>query len=115
MIGAGKGASTRHVSPLIAAIKHGNINAMRTILEQPDVQVNALVSGLTALACCVIEGNLDSAKILLTHPECDINQVVNGVTALHLARYVCHAEMVEFLISRGRERFWDRRHFWHGD
>ena len=101
MIGAGKGASTRHVSPLIAATKHGNINAMRMILEQPDVQVNALVSGLTALACCVIERNLDSAKILLTHPECDINQVVNGVTALRLARYVRHAEMVEFLISRG--------------
>ncbi|CAG8710194.1 15869_t:CDS:1, partial [Acaulospora colombiana] len=105
------------LTPLMYAAFVGEVDAAKTLLSKPGVQVNQTkckdtsigkvcdgtcgTSGWTALHYAVYSQRLDMLKLLLEHSNIDIDLVSHGTTALGLASEERFLEGVKTLIDAG--------------
>jgi len=74
-------------TPLLTACRHGHLEVVKLLLEQPDIQVNkATKQRATPLYIACQEGFDEIVKLLLNHPDVDINRPANEAdTPLYIA------------------------------
>lgn len=87
---------------LAVAAYHGHADAVRLVLKQPGVTVDAPNRmGLTALAAAAFKGHVGAAKELVA-AKADVNAAnKSGQTALMFAALSGRTEMVEYLLGAG--------------
>lgn len=84
------------------AVKHGDVEAARAAINA-GVDVNADLSGTTALIIAAQHGHVDMARLLLDH-HADVNAVAGGgFTALMNAAYYGHQDIVTLLLESGAD------------
>ena len=91
-------------SPLLDATKHGDVVAVRSLLEggaDPDV---ARGDGLTALHLAAQQGSLEIAQLLIeAGANVEAKTRIGAHTSLHLASGGAHASVVRALIDAGAD------------
>ena len=103
MIGTGTSFPTGDITPLMAAILTQNSFAIRLLLDRPDIEINTVLDGATALSCAALKSNFEGARMLLCHPESNVNEVLDGSSALHTASAQGHTDMVDLLLEHGAD------------
>lgn len=87
-------------SPLHEAVKHGNLNAARCI-----IQLGADVSlvdniGQTILHVAALTGNAEAVEYILMHNLIDVNREASfGITPLMAARKNNHSDVINILLK----------------
>ncbi|CAH0028088.1 unnamed protein product [Clonostachys rhizophaga] len=89
-------------SPIHAASKYGNKNALEELIEaNASVNMKDFV-GLTALMLASLNEHVDCVRLLLRHSDINIDQRDNeGRTALCYAARTCDPEVVAALLAEG--------------
>lgn len=89
-------------SPLHEAVKHGNLNAVKCI-----IQLGADVSlvdniGQTILHVAVLTNNAEAVDYILEHNLIDVNcETSFGITSLMVAKRNNHIDVIKILIRNG--------------
>jgi ankyrin repeat protein len=101
-------------SPLVEAVKTGNLTTVKQLVKQGNTDINqADSSGHTSLMLASREGYVSIAKILLKQKP-DINlQNYFGENALMLAVQGGHTEMVKLLLKHGANQQLTDRKGWN--
>ena len=86
---------------LIEASSAGDLLAVQTLLSEPDIDVNAVYDGETALTQACSEGHLDVVKELVNHPKIKINmpEINFNNTPLIAATAFGHTDIVKELLE----------------
>jgi len=81
-------------TPLLAAVKSGNIDSANGLVEIHDVDVNKVdINGDTPLHVAIKEEQSDIVESLLTHPEIEVNKVdKENLSPLYRAVLLCTEE-----------------------
>lgn len=85
------------------AVKQGDIDKVKQILERKDGGINARKNGETPLHTAVLEGRIAIAELLIAEGA-DVNTWDEyGQTPLHTAARVGHTAIAELLIAKGAD------------
>ena len=87
---------------LMLAAVNGHVEVVRTLLEHPDIAVNAADPGMiTALMWATFHGHVEVVQALLERPDLAVNAADNhGRTALMVAAYKGSVELVWALLQQ---------------
>ncbi len=89
---------------MVKAIKNGDINTLKTLINSKDEANAALPNGKTILMLSVWEGKLDVARYLI-EKGADVNsRDSSGKTPLMLAIWRENLEMAKLLLSKGSDK-----------
>ena len=92
------------VSQLFNATKAGNLDEVKTILEETPELINAYSGGSGLLHFAAIFAEKELVEFLIANGlEVDAERDINGFTALHLAALRGHKKMINFLIEKGTD------------
>jgi len=89
---------------LITAIKKGQTDIVKMLLERPDVDVNMKGAyGKTPLIIATWVGQKDIVQLLLNHPQIDVNFQTGRIQpALLVATWLGHTDIVQLLLKHPR-------------
>ena len=89
-------------STLSVAASFGNSEAVKLLLDEPQIKVNN--KGMLPLSAAATNGHIEVVKILLRNPEVDPNAIVNPCrdTALMMAARGGHHQVVSELLKHER-------------
>ena len=87
-------------TPLHTAAMHCNVHAVLRFMAIPEIDVNAVASGVTALHTAIAENDVEIVQILLDNPEVDVNVLAhNNQPPLFIPCFRGWKEIVRILIS----------------
>ena len=87
-------------TPLYIASRENNLKIVAVLLKDPDIDVNKIVGGESALLVSAEKGYIEIVKLLLSHGDIDtnINKRGNQGNALFLAATKGHTEIAKELL-----------------
>ncbi|MCJ1392980.1 hypothetical protein MMC18_005852 [Xylographa bjoerkii] len=89
--------------PLFDAIRHGDTEEVRRLLDEDEVQATSECKGKSALHWAADNGFQDIAELLLDRGADIDGRDSSKMTALHWACFENHPEMVQYLLQLGAD------------
>lgn len=89
----------RQFEEFIQEVKNGNLNRLRELLKNNELEVNGKVQGWTALMLASSEGHLEVVKLLLADKRVDVNEDIDGWVAAALAAAQGHLEILKLFLA----------------
>ena len=87
-------------SALHSAVESGNVEMVKTILNRPEIDVNCVLNGKTAIQVAAAKGNLEIFNLLLYHPDFDIMHNYCGQNALNEAAENGNLDIFQSLLQK---------------